>query len=129
MIYLYTAPFCDGSLRARKWFKDHKLNYEEHNLLKEGDKLNKVIFDLIPLLDGNLTALLSTRSKHYSQIKTQLERMKLSEWIDYLSVHPEILRHPIIYDGVEHLQIGFNSEEIRSFIPRQYREIARHLNN
>ena len=33
---------------------------------------------------------------------------------------PNLLRRPIITDS-KHLQIGFNEDEIRAFLPREYR--------
>ncbi len=47
--------------------------------------------------------------------------MSVSELINLISKNPSLLRRPIIMDN-KRMQIGFNEDEIRAFLPRDYRK-------
>ena len=42
--------------------------------------------------------------------------MKVSELLEFIKENPSVLKRPIIVD-TSRIQVGFNDEEIRSFIP------------
>ena len=45
------------------------------------------------------------------------------ELITFIKENPSILKRPIMVDD-RRIQVGYNEEEIRTFIPREAREIA-----
>lgn len=45
----------------------------------------------------------------------------MNQLISLISEHPSLLRRPIIVDE-KRMQIGFNEDEIRAFLPRSYRQ-------
>ena len=51
-----------------------------------------------------------------------VEDMKMSELKQFIIDHPSVLKRPIILDG-EKMQVGYNEEEIRVFIPKRLREL------
>ena len=49
-----------------------------------------------------------------------MDDLSVSNLIDLISENPSLLRRPIILDN-KRMQIGFNEDEIRAFLPRDYR--------
>lgn len=68
--------------------------------------------------------IISTNSKTYQELGVDLETLPLQELYTLISNHPKLLRRPIIQDE-KRLQVGFNEEEIRSFLPRSLRTFLR----
>ena len=48
--------------------------------------------------------------------------MPLQELLDLVQKHPGLLRRPIIMDE-KRLQVGYNEDEIRRFLPREVRAL------
>lgn len=123
MLQLYTVPDCDGSRQAKKWLKHYGIAYEEHNLLLQGHKIRPLLYQFLPLLEEEVTDLLAIESKAYHKFEKRLKNISLSEWVDYLVCHPEMISHPIIWDGIK-LQLGFHPEEIHRFVPQPMRKVS-----
>ena len=49
--------------------------------------------------------------------------MTVSELGDFIINNPSVLKHPIIIED-EKMQVGYNDEEIRVFVPRRLRELV-----
>jgi regulatory protein spx len=49
-----------------------------------------------------------------------IDQMPLKDLINVIKDHPGILRRPIILDE-KRLQVGYNEDEIRRFLPRKVR--------
>ncbi|WP_416274272.1 ArsC/Spx/MgsR family protein [Lactococcus formosensis] len=50
--------------------------------------------------------------------------MTFDEYINYIIGNPELLKSPIIIDDSK-LLIGFNSDNIRQFLPSFYRKLGK----
>ncbi|CAG5916592.1 regulatory protein Spx [Streptococcus pneumoniae] len=50
-----------------------------------------------------------------------VESISVSELLHLIEQYPSLLRRPIIIDA-KRMQIGFNEDEIRAFLPRSYRK-------
>ena len=66
-------------------------------------------------------ARISTRSKIFQKLDLDVESLSISELIKLIEENPSLLRRPIILDA-KRMQIGFNEDEIRAFLPRSYRQ-------
>lgn len=64
--------------------------------------------------------IISTRSKVFQKLNVNLETMPLQELYQLINEHPGLLRCPIIIDE-KRLQVGYNEDEIRRFLPRKVR--------
>ncbi len=64
--------------------------------------------------------IISTRSKVFQKLAVDVDNLTINELIDLVTEFPNLLRRPIITDD-KRLQIGFNEDEIRAFLPRGYR--------
>ena len=73
--------------------------------------------------EGGVQDIISTRSKIYEKLGIELT---LKQMIVLFKEYPSLLRRPILIDE-KRILIGFNEDEIRSFVPREIRCVARNL--
>ena len=64
--------------------------------------------------------IISTRSKSFQKLNVNLESLPLQELFQLIQDNPGLLRRPIIIDE-KRLQVGYNEDEIRRFLPRRVR--------
>ncbi|GBU10922.1 regulatory protein Spx [Erysipelotrichaceae bacterium] len=123
MITVYTTPSCSSCRKAKKWLEHFGLEYREKNLFVA--PLNEdEIKHILERTENGTEDIISTRSKVIAEGNIDIDSMTTKELIAFIQENPSILRRPIIIDE-RRLQIGYNDEEIRTFIPRELRERAR----
>lgn len=66
--------------------------------------------------------IISTRSKAFQELNIDLDDMNLQELYDVIQENPGLLRRPIMVDE-KRLQVGYNEDEIRRFLPREVRAL------
>jgi len=121
MITIYTTPSCSSCRKAKKWINDHRIEYREKNIFNI--KLTRD--DIIMMLrntDNGFDDIISTRSKVFQEKNLDIEDMTMSELTNFIISNPSVLRRPIIIEEKK-MQVGYNEDEIRTFIPRRLREI------
>ena len=59
--------------------------------------------------------------KFFKKLNIDVESISVSELLHLIEQYPSLLRRPIIIDA-KRMQIGFNEDEIRAFLPRSYRK-------
>ncbi len=121
MITIYTTPSCSSCRKAKKWFDDHRIDYREKNIFNI--KLTRD--DIVMMLrntDNGFDDIISTRSKVFQEQNLDIEDMSMSELTGFIISNPSVLRRPIIIEAKK-MQVGYNEDEIRTFIPRRLREI------
>jgi len=79
------------------------------------------IKEILHLTDNGTEEIISTRSKVFKQLQPDLEKLSFQELLTLIEDHPGILKRPIMFDD-KRLQVGYNEDEIRSFLPREVRE-------
>jgi len=57
----------------------------------------------------------------FQKLNIDVESISVSELLHLIEQYPSLLRRPIIIDA-KRMQIGFNEDEIRAFLPRSYRK-------
>ncbi len=119
MIQLYTSPSCTSCRKAKSWLDDYDLPYEERNIFKEpltDDELK----ELLSLTENGTEDIISTRSKAFKDLNIDIDELTLQELFKLVQDNPEILRRPILKDD-KRIQVGYNADEIRRFLPREVR--------
>jgi len=76
---------------------------------------------ILALTENGTDDLISTRSKIFQKLNVDVDELSISQLIDLIETYPSLLRRPIILDD-KRMQIGFNEDEIRAFLPRNYRK-------
>ncbi|SUN07582.1 transcriptional regulator Spx [Streptococcus acidominimus] len=76
---------------------------------------------ILAFTENGTDDLISTRSKVFQKLNIDVDELSISELIELIATYPSLLRRPIILDE-KRMQIGFNEDEIRAFLPRKYRK-------
>ncbi|MCF7926808.1 MAG: transcriptional regulator Spx [Candidatus Izimaplasma sp.] len=121
MLQIYTTPSCSSCRKAKKWFEDHRIEYREKNIFNIKLTRDDILLMLKNTMNG-FEDIISTRSKVFQEQITDIEEMSMNDLTDFIIKNPSILRRPIIIDDKK-MQVGYNSDEIRTFIPKRLREI------
>lgn len=119
MVTLYMSPSCASCRKAKAWFDEHHIPYKERNILSEKLKLDE-IKNILHFTEEGTDDIISTKSKAYKKLNINIDSLSLRELYTIIEENPGLLRRPLILDE-KRLQIGFNEEEIRSFLPRNMR--------
>lgn len=121
MIQIYTTPSCGSCRKAKKWFKDRNIPYVEKNIFSV--KLTRSdIQAILSLTENGVTDIISTRSKVFVDNDLDIEAMSMNELYDFIIDNPSVLRRPLIISD-DNLQIGYNEDDIRVFIPKELRRL------
>jgi len=99
---------------------DHNLPFVERNLNKEPLRAEEVKA-MLRLTEDGTEELISTRSKIFSELTIDLDDMSINKLIDLIVMYPSLLKRPIILDD-QRMQIGYNDDEIRRFLPSEVRQ-------
>ncbi|MGX7107767.1 transcriptional regulator SpxA [Hutsoniella sourekii] len=119
MVTLYITPSCTSCRKARAWLEEHEIPYKERNIFT--DPLTETeIKEILRMTENGTEDIVSTRSKAYSELTVELSEIPLNEFFVMVQEQPGLLRRPIILDD-KRLQIGYNEDEIRRFLPRKVR--------
>jgi regulatory protein spx len=126
MITIFTTPSCSSCRKAKKWLEEHKIAYEEKNLFNQ-PITEEDIDHMLANAENGFEDIISTRSKIFQEEALDIEDMKVSELKSFIIKNPSVLKRPIMIDG-DKLQVGYNDEEIRVFIPKRLRELIMCMN-
>ena len=115
MIKIYTTPSCSSCRKVKKWFKEENIPFVEKNIFVSS--LNEAeLKDILYKSENGTEDIISNRSKIVKESGVDINSLSLSELISFIRQNPSILKRPIIVDDKK-IQVGYNSDEIRVFIP------------
>lgn len=121
MIKIYYRRGCRSSQRVFCWFEKHNIDVQKQQI----SQITRA--ELIKLLqhsDDGLKDVVKNPRKANSEVKEALQYMNqlsLNKAIDFILSHSYIMPTPIIIDDNKHF-IGYNENEIRIFLPKEYRQ-------
>ncbi|MBS8263801.1 transcriptional regulator Spx [Mesobacillus boroniphilus] len=119
MVTLYITSSCASCRKAKAWLQEHQIDFIERNIVSEPLTVDE-IKSILRLTEDGTEDIISTNSKTYKQLDVDIDSLPLNQLYDLIIKNPQILRRPIIQDH-KRLQVGYNEEEIRSFLPRKLR--------
>ncbi|GGC74711.1 regulatory protein spx [Thalassobacillus cyri] len=119
MVTLYTSPSCTSCRKAKAWLEEHNIPFKERNIFSESLTLDE-IKEILRMTEDGTEEIISTRSKVFQKLDVDFEQMPLKDLFDLIQENPGLLRRPIIIDE-KRLQVGYNEDEIRRFLPRSVR--------
>lgn len=119
MIKIYTTPSCSSCRKAKKFFKDENIPYTEKNIFVT-DLSDDELRDILTKSENGTEDIISTKSKIIKEGGVDIEDMTINELIKFIRNNPSILKRPIMVDESK-IQVGYNEEEIRVFIPHEKR--------
>ncbi|GEN49503.1 transcriptional regulator Spx [Alkalibacterium pelagium] len=121
MITLYVSPSCTSCRKAKAWLEEQNLEFNEKNIFHE-PLTKEEIKQILSLTEEGTSELISYRSQAYQALSEDIDDLSLNELLELFENEPSLIRRPIILDD-RRLQIGYNEEEIRCFLPRKVREL------
>lgn len=119
MVVLYTTASCTSCRKAKAWLEENQIDYTEKNIVSNSMTVDE-LKSILRLTEEGATEIISTRSKTFQDLNINIDELSLNEFYKLIIEHPLMLRRPIMLDE-KRLQIGFNDEEIRKFLPRSVR--------
>ena len=121
MITIFTTPSCSSCRKAKKWLNEYKVPYQEKNLMVT-KITDKDINLMLKNADNGFDDIISKRSKAFIENNLNVDEMTVKELKDFIIEHPSVLKRPIIVDD-DKMQVGYNDDDIRVFVPKRLREI------
>ena len=119
MVIIYTSPGCASCRKVKQYLKDRNIKYVEKNIFKV--LLDREEIKLLLLRsDNGSDDIISKRSKIIQENQVDIDSMTTNELIDFIIKNPSVLKRPIIINE-RHMQIGYDKEEIDTFIPPELR--------
>ena len=109
-VNLYYSTSSKSSRSARAWLVENNIPFNERDMKQ-----------ILRLTENGFEDIVSTRSKAFKALHIDLSDLGFNQLLDLLVEKPQLLKRPIIYDG-RRLQIGYNEEDIRAFLPRSVRK-------
>ncbi|MGM0219639.1 transcriptional regulator SpxA [Enterococcus sp. AZ126] len=120
MLKLYTTNSCTSCRKARRWLINHDIPFEEKNFATTPITLDE-LKNILILTEEGTEDIISIRSKVFQKLDLDINELPLHELLKLVKDNPGLLRRPIMIDE-KRLQIGFNEDEIRCFLPRSVRK-------
>lgn len=121
MVTLYTSPSCTSCRKARAWLKENNIPFQERNIFSEPLNIDE-IKTILQMTENGTEEVISKRSKVYQELDMDLDDLPLQQLFSLIQENPGLLRRPIILDE-KRLQVGYNEDEIRRFLPREVRAL------
>ncbi len=123
MIKIYVSPSCSSCRKVKKWFDERKIPYEEKNIFTANLKEDE-LRDILTKSENGTDDIISTKSKIVKEQKVDFDSMSISQMIAFIRENPSVLKRPIMVDTEkDRMQVGYNADDIRIFIPRAQREL------
>ncbi|SIN82929.1 regulatory protein spx [Carnobacterium alterfunditum] len=121
MITLYTTPSSASCRKAKSWLEENNLSFIEKNIFNESLTISE-LKAILRLTENGTEDIISYRSQAFQNLNISLDDFSLSEVLALIQQNPSLIRRPILIDDKK-LQIGFNDDDIRRFLPREVRRI------
>ena len=122
MVRIYTSPSCSSCRKVKKWFELEGIPFEERNIFSA--TLNESeLKEMLEKSENGTEDIISTRSKVIKEQNLDVENMSISQLVVFIKENPSVLKRPIMVDD-RRIQVGYNEEEIRTFIPVSKRQTS-----
>ncbi|MFR4967528.1 MAG: transcriptional regulator SpxA [Lactobacillus kalixensis] len=121
MVDLYVSPSCTSCRKAKAWLEKHSIPFRERNIFSEPLTKGEIL-QILRMTENGTEEIISTRSRAFQQLKINLDDLSIDQLLALVEKNPNLLRRPIIMDD-RRLQVGYNEDEIRRFLPRKVRRL------
>lgn len=116
---LFTATSNTSCRKAIAWLNEYNIPYTEKNISVTPITVEE-IQEILSLTDEGTEEIISKKAYAIKKLKVDLDSLSMPELYEVIQGNPGILRLPILHDGKK-LQVGYNDDEIRQFLPRWFR--------
>ncbi|EPH99510.1 MULTISPECIES: transcriptional regulator Spx [unclassified Enterococcus] len=121
MLVLYVSPSCTTCRKARAWLNAHDIPFEERNIFAEPLNKNE-LKAILAVAENGTDDIISIRSKVFQKLNVDIDELSMFQLLQLMEVYPSLIRRPLIV-AENALQVGYNEEEFRRFLPRSVRKV------
>lgn len=111
---------CKSTKKARQWMISNQIPFTERNMMENPLTVHE-LQELLRITTDGTDDIISKKSLPYRTMNIDFDKLSLLELLEIVHEHPRLLKSPIIVEKKK-LQVGFNEEEIRKFLPRKVRK-------
>ena len=119
VVTLFTSPSCTSCRKAKAWLIENDIEFVERNIFSEALTTDE-IKNILSITEHGTEDFISFRSKTFQKLNLDIESMSIQQLYKVIQDNPGMLRRPIIVDD-KRLQVGYNEDEIRRFLPKEIR--------
>ena len=119
VVTLFTSPSCTSCRKAKAWLIENDIELVERNIFSEALTTDE-IKNILSITEHGTEDIISFRSKTFQKLNLDIESMSIQQLYKVIQDNPGMLRRPIIVDD-KRLQVGYNEDEIRRFLPKEIR--------
>ncbi len=112
-VVFYTYPSCTSCRKAKAWLSEQGVSYEERHLYKDPPTSDELMA-IIRKTHNGTDEILSTRSHYFKNLNKDIENMKFSEFLEFLSGEPKLLKRPILTNG-DNIVIGYDKGALEQY--------------
>lgn len=116
---LFTATSNTSCRKAIAWMNEYEIPYVEKNISTTPITVEE-IQEILALTNEGTEEIISKKAYAIKKLKVDIDSLSMPQLYQVIQDNPGILRLPIIHDGRK-LQVGYNDDEIRQFLPRWFR--------
>ena len=121
MLKVYTSPSCSSCRKVKEFLSDQNIEFVEKNIIS-GVLNEKELKEILLKSENGTDDIISKRSKIIKEKNIDVDSMTVPQLIGFIRENPTVLKRPIIVND-RLIQVGYNEEEIRVFIPRELRNL------
>lgn len=121
MLKIFVKTSCGSSRMAKKWLDQIHIDYKEQQIRR---MTREELIHIVSLSEFGFEELMVGKTARAKNARAFIMKLSFNQAIDFLLENPTVLRSPLIV-GDTKLQIGYNDQEIRQFIPREKRRLER----
>ena len=119
VVTLFTSPSCTSCRKAKAWLIENNIEFKERNIFSEALTIDE-IKNILAITEHGTEDIISFRSKTFQKLNLDIDSISIQELYKVIQENPGMLRRPIIVDE-KRLQVGYNEDEIRRFLPKEIR--------
>ncbi|WP_281862881.1 Spx/MgsR family RNA polymerase-binding regulatory protein [Planomicrobium okeanokoites] len=116
---LFTISSNNSCRKAIQWLTDYGIPFEEKNLSNTPITIEE-IQKILSLTNEGTEEIISKKTNIVKKLKIDFNSLSLPQLYEIIINNPKVLHLPIIHDGTK-LQVGYNDDEMRQFLPRRLR--------
>ena len=123
MIKLFSTTNCTSSKKMKNWLIENGLEFREINVL-ENSLRKEDLLKILSLTEKGAEEIISKRSSIYKELSAQydFDALTINQLLELITKNHKLLRRPLLIDD-HRLQVGYNEDDIRQFLPRKVRRI------
>lgn len=126
MIKVYIVSSINSGRQVIKWLEEHNLSYVKRTITRKNPLRVAEIKKILFLTENGFDDLINIRSRKYKELGIDICTYTTEELINIIIENPTIIKSPIVLNKKK-IIIGYNKEEMRVLLPRNYKIAVKNM--